>query len=64
MRRLIMLLMYITMIAAGAYLLIGLLISGGRIFIVLVGAPLLIFGVYLLWTDFIVPPVKRDEHQS
>jgi hypothetical protein len=55
MRRLLMLLMYLGMVAVGAYLLIGLLTYGGRLFIVLVGAFLLIFGMYLLWIDFLAP---------
>jgi hypothetical protein len=47
-----------------AYLLIGLLAYGGRLFNALVGGFLLIFGIYLLWIDFIAPAVKPRDRQG
>ena len=64
MRRLLTLLLYLGMIAGGAYLVIGLLAYGGRLFNALVGGFLLIFGIYLLWIDFIAPAVKPGDRQG
>jgi hypothetical protein len=64
MRRLLLLLIYVAMLAIGAYLMLGLLVYGGRLIIASVGAFLLIFGFYLLWIDFIGPAVGQRERRG
>jgi len=53
MRRLICLTLYIAMILAGIVLLVAFLTHGGKNVVFISGGFLVIFGGYLLWTDFL-----------
>jgi hypothetical protein len=59
MRRTIMLVMYLGMIAAGLWCIYGLFEYGGRGILFRAGGFLALFGAYLLWIDFLSP--NREE---
>ena len=63
MRRALMFLLYSVMTAAGTFGIVRFILysSGGRAIGVMACGFLMLFGLYLLWIDFIAPAFNKEE---
>lgn len=59
MRKAIALLLYLAMVSAGAWCAYEWLVLGGRGIVFRMGGFLALFGLYLLWIDFLSPNRER-----
>ncbi len=55
MRKVIMLLFYLAMVGGGSWAVYEWLVLGGRNIVFKAGGFLALFGVYLIWMDFLSP---------
>ena len=55
MRKFVALIFYLLMIAVGSWAIYHWLALGGKSIVLMGGASLAVFGVYLLWMDFVSP---------
>jgi hypothetical protein len=59
MRRIVCFVLYLAMVIVGSALFIAFLANGGRGIIFIAGGFLAVFGIYLIWIDFLSPNTKH-----
>jgi hypothetical protein len=55
MRKVLALILYLAMIAGGSWVILNVMMNGGRGILFMAGGFPALFGAYLLWIDFLSP---------